>query len=141
MNEKNSNFRLSRAYLFGAILNIVIYFILDHDTDLIGIMTITMLGFATVIARRPNHLFGSREGGRDQTWSDNGQHRRRLVDDHHRARLRADRKRQHGTTTRHLQRRRLRNPHRLRQLRRMVTANCRNSGPAWTTTLTAWSSK
>lgn len=50
MNEKNSNFRLSRAYLFGAIFNIVIYFILDHDTDLIGIMTITMLGFATVIA-------------------------------------------------------------------------------------------
>lgn len=50
MNEKNSNFRLSRAYLFGAILNIVIYFILEHDTNLIGIMTITMLGFATVIA-------------------------------------------------------------------------------------------
>lgn len=50
MNEKNSNFRLSRAYLFGAILNIVIYFIMGHDNDLIGIMTITMLGFATVIA-------------------------------------------------------------------------------------------
>ena len=50
MNEKHSNFRLSRAYLFGAILNIVIYFVLDHDTDLIAIMTITMLGFATVIA-------------------------------------------------------------------------------------------
>lgn len=50
MNERNSNFRLSRAYLFGGILNIIIYFILDHDTDLIGIMTITMLGFATVIA-------------------------------------------------------------------------------------------
>ena len=50
MNEKHSNFRLSRAYLFGAILNIVIYFILDHDTDLIGIMTITTIGFATVIA-------------------------------------------------------------------------------------------
>jgi hypothetical protein len=50
MNERNSNFRLSRAYLFGAILNIVIYFILDHDTDLIAIMTITTIGFATVIA-------------------------------------------------------------------------------------------
>lgn len=50
MNEKHSNFRLSRAYLFGAILNIVIYFILDHDTDLIAIMTITTIGFATVIA-------------------------------------------------------------------------------------------
>ena len=50
MNEKHSNFRLSRAYLFGAILNIVIYFVLDHDTDLIGIMTITTLGFATIIA-------------------------------------------------------------------------------------------
>lgn len=44
------NFRLSRAYIFGAILNIVIYFIMGHDNDLIGIMTITMLGFATVIA-------------------------------------------------------------------------------------------
>lgn len=50
MNKKHSNFRLSRAYLFGAILNIVVYFIIGHDTDLIGIMTITMLGFATVIA-------------------------------------------------------------------------------------------
>lgn len=50
MNEKNSSFRLSRAYLFGAILNILIYFILDHDTDLIAIMTITTIGFATVIA-------------------------------------------------------------------------------------------
>ena len=26
------------------------YFIMGHDNDLIGIMTITMLGFATVIA-------------------------------------------------------------------------------------------
>lgn len=50
MKEKNNGFRLSRAYLFGAILNIVIYFILDHDTDLIAIMTITTIGFATVIA-------------------------------------------------------------------------------------------
>ena len=50
MNERNSNFRLSRAYLFGAILNIVIYFVLDHDTDLIAIMTITTIGLATVIA-------------------------------------------------------------------------------------------
>lgn len=50
MNERKSNFKLSRAFLFGAILNIIVYFVLDHDDDLIGIMTIITIGLAIIIA-------------------------------------------------------------------------------------------